>query len=197
MSIVAIVYVVRRFEPPPLVAAIAIAVVIVFGAFLIASAVAIGRRFYLIGTIVAGLARFGVLRGRLRPDVTWINRMEDLLLAILRDRPARFAAVTLLDVAAQALLVIELFWLLDALDVAAPRLFPFLIEASVKVIGIAFFFVPLQMGTAEGTYAVVFDVIGLPAAAGFALAVVRRVRSLVVASIGLALLARLTRDAGW
>jgi hypothetical protein len=36
-------------------------------------------------------------------------------LIILRDSPARFVTITLLEVAAQALLVIELFWLLRAL----------------------------------------------------------------------------------
>lgn len=102
--------------------AIAIAIVVVFSGFLAASAVAISRRFYLIGTIIAGLARIGVLRGRLRPDMTWINRMEDLLLAVLRDRPARFFAIALIDVAAQALLVLELFWLLQALESVDTRL---------------------------------------------------------------------------
>jgi hypothetical protein len=194
MSILGLVYLVQHFEPPALVTGIAIGIVFVFSAFLVASAIAISRRFYLIGTIIAGLARTGVLRGRLRPDMTWINRMEDLLLAVLRDRPARVIAVAVIEVAAQALLVLELFWLLQALDVAATRSYPFVIEASTKVIGIAFLFIPLQVGVAEGTYALVFNAMGLPAVAGFALAFVRRIRSLVIASIGLATLARLTRD---
>jgi hypothetical protein len=126
--------------------------------------------------------------------MTWINRMEDLLLAVLRDRPGRTITVGVIEAAAQALLVWELFWLLQALDVAAARSYPFVIEASTKVIGIAFLFIPLQVGVAEGTYALVFNVIGLPAVAGFALAFLRRARSLVVASVGLATLARLTRD---
>jgi hypothetical protein len=40
---------------------------------------------------------------------------------------------------------------------------------------------------------VVFDTLGLPAAAGFALAFMRRARSLVVASAGLTALAFLSR----
>jgi hypothetical protein len=192
VSIVGLLYLVHRFEPVAAFTGTAIGVVIVFSAFLVASAIAIGCRFYLIGTIIAGMARLGVLRGRLRPDMTWINRMEDLLLAVLRDRPGRASVIVLIEVAAQALLVLELWWLMLALDMAATPLSAFLIEASTKVISFAFAFIPLQVGVAEGAYTVVFGVMGLPPAAGFALAFVRRIRSLVVASVGLAILARLT-----
>jgi hypothetical protein len=193
MSIAGLLSLIVYFAPPPVVTGIAIGVVCLFAAFLIASGMAIARRFYLIGTIVAGLARIGVLRGRFRPDMTWINRMEDLLLIILRDSPARFVTITLLEVAAQALLVIELFWLLRALDMMTSASFAFVIEASVKAAGIMFLFIPLQLGVSEGAYALVFDTMGLPAAAGFALAFVRRARMLAIAGVGLTTLAALTR----
>lgn len=194
MSIVGLVYLVQHFEPSVVVSGIAIGVACALGAFLIASVIAIRRRFYLIGTIIAGLARIGALRGKLRPDMTWINRMEDLLLIILRDRPARLTAILLIEAIAQAFLVLELFWLLHALELMTPRSYPFVIEASTKIIGVAFLFIPLQLGASEGAYAVVFDTLGLSAAAGFALAFARRARSLVVACIGLTTLALLTRD---
>src|SRR5688572_14115098 len=109
MSIVALVYLVRHFDPATVFTGVAIAVIVLFSAFLLVAVIAISRRFYLIGTVIAGLARVGVLRGRLRPDMTWINGMEDLLLAILRDRPGRLIAVALIEVAAQALLVLEVY----------------------------------------------------------------------------------------
>lgn len=84
--------------------------------------------------------------------------------------------------------------MLKALELAAPQLFPFLIEASIKVIGIAFLFIPLQVGVPAGTYFAIFNVMGLPVTAGFAIAFLRRIRSLVVASVGSATLALLTRD---
>jgi hypothetical protein len=194
MSIAGLVYLVLHFEPTTGITRTAIGVACALFAFLIASFIAIARRFYLIGAIISGLARIGVLRGRLRPDMTWINRMEDLLLAILHDRPARVMTVAALEAGAQALLVLELFWLLHALDLTAPRSYPFVIEASTKLIGLVFLFIPLQMGVSEGTYAVIFGVMGLPAAVGFALAFLRRGRSLIIAGVGLATLARLTRD---
>jgi hypothetical protein len=52
---------------------------------------------------------------------------------------------------------------------------------------------PLQLGTAEGSYAVIFGALGLPVAAGFSVAFFRRFRSLLVASAGLAAMNALTR----
>jgi hypothetical protein len=80
-----------------------------------------------------------------------------------------------------------------ALDIVTPISFAFVIEASVKVIGIAVLFIPMQLGVSEGTYALVFNTMGLSAAAGFALAFLRRARTLAVAAIGLTTLAVLTR----
>jgi uncharacterized protein (TIRG00374 family) len=193
MSIAGLALLLWRFEPSGAVSGVAIAMIVIFAAFLLSAAIAISRRFYLIGTIISGLARLGILRGRLRPDMTWINRMEDMLLAVLGDRP-RLIAVALLEILAQVFLLMELYSLLDALEMGATALYAFVIESSMKIIGVAFPFVPLHVGVAEGGYAVVFDTVGLPAAAGFAVAFVRRLRSLVVASVGLALLAYLTRE---
>jgi hypothetical protein len=194
MSIAGLLYLVQHGNASPGVSGIAIGVMGSLGAFLIASAIAIRRRFYLIGTIIAGMGRLGVLRGRLRPDLTWINRVEDLLLLVLRDRPARFATVAVIEATAQAFLVLEMFWLLHGLQLAVPHVYPFVIEASTKVIGVAFFFIPLQLGAEEAAYTVIFDTLGLPAAAGFAAAFARRVRSLAVAGIGLTWLALMSRD---
>ena len=193
MSIAGLLYLIVHFEPPQTIRAAAMTIVWLCVVYLATSAVAIARRFYLIGTIVAGLASIGLLRGRLTPEMTWINRMEDLLLIVLRDSPARFARIAILEVAAQALLVFELFWLLRALHVMTSGWSVFAIEASVKFFEFAFLFVPLQLGVSEGAYALIFRVVGLPLATGFALAFLRRARSLTIASVGLALLALMTR----
>ena len=194
MSIAGLLFLITYFAPRPGLTTTAVVIACLFGAFLIASAVAIVRRFYLIGTIIGGLDKAGILRGRLRPDMASINRMEDLLLVILRDSPSRFFTIALLEAAAQVVVVIELFWLLRLLEFGVAPFAAFVIEASVKVIGIVFLFVPLQLGVSEGGYAMVFDAMGLPAALGFAIAFVRRARTLAIAGIGLTTLALLTRD---
>jgi hypothetical protein len=82
--------------------------------------------------------------------MAWINRMEDFLLAVLRDRPARAMTVAVTEATAQALLLLELFWLLQALDLMAPRLYPFMIEARRPRSSTSrFSSSPLQVGVAE------------------------------------------------
>jgi hypothetical protein len=193
MSIGGLLYLVIYFDPPTAVAGVAVGFVCVLVLFLTVAGIAIGRRQHLIGTIIEGLARWRLLRGALRPDTTWINRMEDLLLIVLRDSPKRLFTIAAIEVAAQALLVLELFWLMRGLDLMAPGFYSLVIESSVKVVGIAFLFIPLQLGVSEGAYSMIFDVMGLPAATGFALAFVRRARMLAVAGAGLTALAVLTR----
>jgi len=60
------------------------------------------------------------------------------------------------------------------------------------VVGIAFLFVPMQLGVSEAAYALIFDAMGLSAASGFAVAFLRRALALVLAGVGLATLAVLT-----
>jgi hypothetical protein len=194
MVIAALAYLIGHFHPAAGVSGIAVAVICASSAFLMVSAIAVTRRFYLIGAVVAGLARIGLLRGRWRPDMESINRMEDVLLAFLHDRPRQLVATVALEAAAQAFLVIELFVFLHALNLAGPLSYAFVIEGSTKVIGLAFAVVPLQVGVAEGAYALIFGAIGLPPAAGFTLAFARRIRTIAVASVGLPTLARLMRD---
>ena len=59
-----------------------------------------------------------------------------------------------------------------------------MIEGGVKFVGILFAFVPGQIGAAEGVYAWLAGAIGLAASAGLSLALVRRLRGLVVAVAG-------------
>jgi hypothetical protein len=195
MSIAALLFLLKVTALPASAAGAAKGLVYVSAAFLITALVAIGLRFYLIGTVIERLGRIGVLRGWLKPDVPAINRMEDLLFGVLRDRPSRAAAIILVDLGGQAALVAEIAWILYALDLAVPALYPLVIEAAAKFVTVAFFFVPLQVGASEGTFAVIFGALGLPAAAGFSLAFFRRLRSLVIASAGLAALNRLVRKA--
>ena len=97
MSITGLAFLIVEFDPSPAVRRIAVAIVSMCALFLLVSAIAIARRWYLIGTILGLLARIGILRGRLTPDMAWINQMEDLLLMTFRDSPARFAGIAVLE----------------------------------------------------------------------------------------------------
>ncbi len=163
------------------------AIVVIFATtlFLLTSATAIIFRIYLIGRVVDGVTRLPLLRAR-RPDMRRVRDMEDLLLQILRGRPARFAAIVLLELTAQALLIIELAWIFESIGFEMPWSHLFAIEGGVKFTGAAFFFIPAQVGVAEGVYIALAKALSLPSVVGFTVSFVRRLRSLVVAALGFA-----------
>lgn len=187
-------YLLMNFELSRLASVAAKVVVCAMGAFLFAAICAVIFRVYLIGALIKGASRLPLIGKYVRLEENDVRDTEDLLFVVLRDRPLRFLLILAVEFAAQALLVVELFVLLRTTGKPFSSLHPFLIEAATKFLGLAFFFIPGQVGVAEGTYAFIFKTVGLPASAGFALAVARRLRSLLVAGAGL-VFAPLWRDA--
>ena len=153
--------------------------------FLAIAAFAIVFRVYLIGTILKGIRGFPVAGKYVPWDERQVRETEDILLIVLRDRPFLFLQVVTIELGAHLLLVAELFVLLRAVGEPFLAIHPFLLEAVTKFIGILFFFIPAQIGASESVYAMAFGEVGLSAAAGFTLAFVRRLRSMLVAGVGL------------
>jgi hypothetical protein len=113
-----------------------------------------------------------------------VRRVEGVLVAVLHDDPRRLAAMLAVELAGHALLVIEIMAALDALRLDAGLGSAFVIEGAVKWIGALFFFIPGQVGVSEGIYAMLLPAVGLPAAAGVTIALVRRARALIVGGLG-------------
>jgi hypothetical protein len=172
----------------------ALVILSVMAAFLLTSAFAISRRMHLLGAILERVAALPGIRQRLRPNMMDVHRVEDLLLDIMHDRPARFVRILLVESVSHALHIVELYLIVRALELGAGFGTATLIEGATKFIGLAFFFIPGQVGASEGAHTIVFDVIGLPAVAGFTVPFTRRIRGVVVAGIGLAAISLLTRS---
>lgn len=171
----------------------AVVILAVMTTFLASAAVAIGARVHLLGAILARVAAMPVIRRRLRPNMTEVHHVEDLLLDIMHDNPSRFARILLIEAASHAAHIVELYVILRALELGAAAGTAVLIEGAAKFIAIAFFFIPGQVGASEGAHTIIFEAVGLPAAAGFTVPFVRRIRSVVVAALGLLGLTLLTR----
>ncbi|HZT76934.1 MAG TPA: lysylphosphatidylglycerol synthase domain-containing protein [Vicinamibacterales bacterium] len=99
---------------------------------------------------------------------------------------ARGAEVIAIEFLGQALLAAEIFVTVRVLGYAFTSLQSVLVEGAVKFISVAFFFVPGQIGAQESVYTLIFQAMGLPGAVGLTMALVRRVRALIVAAIALA-----------
>ncbi len=183
ISITALGYLIATFEVSPFVRTTALTLIWAMGAYFLVAVVAISFRIYLIGAGVSLLVRLGLLR--FARDRHQVRVMEDLLLRVLRERPARLGLILSCQVAANAFLMLEVLVALEAMGVDIPTHYPFLIEGSLKFVSVAFFFIPTQVGVSEGTFAILFDTLGLPAAVGVSLAFIRRLRTLGVAAAGL------------
>jgi hypothetical protein len=188
LAIAGLTYLLRNFDLSSPASAAAKILVCVMAAFLLAAIYAISFRIYLIGFIIKGARGLPMIGKHLRLRENDVRDTEDLLFVILRDHPLRFLLILMVEFAAQGILILELFILLRATGMAFSVFHPFLIEAASKLIGLAFFFIPGQVGAAEGTYAFIFKTVGLPASAGFALALARRLRSILVAGVGLSMM---------
>jgi len=139
-----------------------------------------------IGLIVPSLRAARIVIGpRALRAADQFARIEDLIIGFLHGQRPRLAELLAIETAAHALLVIEIWVAIAALGFPPGWIGSLIIEGGVKFVGIAFAFIPGQFGASEGTYALIASAIGLPAAVGLSLAFVRRLRSLLVAIIGL------------
>lgn len=190
ISIVALAYLIDSFEVRPVVRTTVTALIWAMGAYFLVAVVAIWFRIYLIGAGVGLLVRLGLL-GFAR-DRREVRLMEDMILLVLRERPARLGLVLSCQLAANLFLMLEVLVALEAMGFDAPAHYPFVVEGGIKFVSVAFFFIPAQVGVSEGTYAILFDTLGLTAAAGVSLAFIRRLRTLAVAAAGLVAIAVLS-----
>ena len=146
------------------------------------------------GSAVVFRAMRGTWDARRGPRPRWRER-----LATIRDEAARFSGgrpgrlwrVFALDLLFHALAVLEVFvtlqWLLG--DRSPTLVQAIVFEALNRVITAAFKFVPFRVGIDEASAGALAPILSVNPAAGVALAVVRKVRNLFWAAIGLVLVA--------
>ena len=104
----------------------------------------------------------------------------------------RTAAAVALHYAARLVGVAEVYVILRVLGAHASALQALFTSTGVTIINTAFFIVPGQFGVAESAHALVLQSLGFPAALGLSLGVIRRIRKMATASVGLALYAAQT-----
>jgi hypothetical protein len=171
----------------------AIVLLAIMGGFFATSTVAIATRTKLLGAILQWASGLPLLRRKLRPNMANVHRVEELMLEVMHDRPARFARLLVLETTAHGLHILELYVILLTLELHAGFGTAMLIEGAAKFIGLAFFFIPGQVGASEGAHTLIFEAVGLPAVAGFTVPFVRRIRNILVAAAGLMAVSALTR----
>jgi uncharacterized membrane protein YbhN (UPF0104 family) len=129
-----------------------------------------------------------------------IRAMEDHLYLFHRKHPGRFLAILGLDLFSHVFTVLEIYLILSLIGVPITLVDSYLIEAYTKVLEAATIIIPAGIGTFEGGNAMILQLLSLGAAPGVSLALIRRVRSLFWAALGLLVLLRYSlrsTPAGW
>jgi hypothetical protein len=173
-------YVLVVLHPPGPAVAVLRAVLGSASGFLAAAVISLATRARLASTLAYRFLRY-------RP--AGLVALEDAFLATAQQQPLRLAAILAAECVAQAFLVCELWVLVSGLHLQISIERAIVVEGIVKFLNAIVFFVPGQLGVAEGSYAIVFGLLGLPPAAGVALSLARRFRSLVTGIVGAAVFA--------
>ena len=105
-----------------------------------------------------------------------------------RERRGALPAIALLCFAQHAVLVGEAYLMLNALGEDTTLETALVFEAVTKIVNTAGMLVPGRLGVSEGGSALLADALGFAASQGLSLALMRRVRALIWAGVGLALL---------
>lgn len=105
-----------------------------------------------------------------------------------RERRGALPAIAVLCIAQHAVLVGEAYLMLNALGGGTTLRTAIVFEAVTKIVNTAGVIVPGRLGVAEAGSAVLADALGFSATHGLSLALMRRVRAVLWAGVGLALL---------
>jgi putative membrane protein len=140
------------------------------------------------------LHRLGV--GRVESHRELLHEVDGRLPRLYRERRARVLLSALLHTLGWAVGGLEIYVVLTLADIPVSLTTALVLEAVGCAVRFATFMVPGSLGALEGGNVAVFAAFGLPGAAGLSFSLVRRVREVTWALIGLGVLAAFKSRAG-
>lgn len=117
-----------------------------------------------------------------------LRQIRDALAQLWRTRRQALPLIALLCVAQHLVLVAEAYVMLGAFDANVTIATALVFESVSKLVNTASALVPARLGVAEGGSALLADALGFAASHGLSLALMRRVRALIWAGVGLVVL---------
>ncbi|HEV2386330.1 MAG TPA: lysylphosphatidylglycerol synthase transmembrane domain-containing protein [Candidatus Acidoferrales bacterium] len=152
----------------------------------IAVVAAIRRRWLTVRRLLAPLVRWGLFR---RADTfERLGEIDAQSFGFRSRHPKAFRRILAWDFAAHFLSAFEVYLILRALALGAGYTAGIVIEGLTKIVEVGGLLVPGDIGLYQGGTGLIFRAIGLPLAAGISVGVIRQVRSILWAGLGLLLL---------
>jgi putative ABC transport system permease protein len=185
------------YPVPPVAREVLVVIAAIAFLGLIAAALATRKRVTLLTNIIDRLARRGFRPGFLRTRRHHIYRVELTVYGFYKRRRAAFFSMIALDLASHAASVFEVYITLQMLGLAPRVGAAYIIESLTKVINFAFAFVPGTIGVYETGNGIILSTLGYTAAAGVALAIVRKAAIVFWTVIGVSIITWRTLPNAW
>lgn len=158
--------------------------------YVLAAIAAVTTRARLVSTIGGWLLKMSTIRRRTRVDISHLRQVDAAIVLALTQSGSVLTRVLLLECLAQVILGLEIYWTIHSMDVPITAGRALVIEVMARAVNL----VPL-VGVNEAGYAVLFEWLSMSAAVGFTLSLVKLLRSITVATVGLGVLNQLDRYA--
>ena len=151
---------------------------------------AVDRRTLLLGSMLDYLNRRGLRWSFLDRHAPSLRRVESTVYDFFRDRRRTLVAVVTAEIATNFTGVAEAYLILTLTAAHSSVLVAYLVESASRAVQLAFSFVPLGLGVQEGATAATLQAFGYAASEGVSIAIIRKIRSLFWAAVGLCFMAR-------
>jgi hypothetical protein len=137
------------------------------------------------------LYRKGIARGLLEHGRLHVRLFENFIFGFYRQFPNRFLPICLLEVLYHLLGILEVWFILSRIIGKVPEFSTaFFLESVSRLITIIFKLVPFLIGVDEAGAQFVAETVGIGAAVGVTLAIIRKGRIIFWAAIGVGLIAK-------
>ena len=153
-------------------------------ALVILAAVAVARRWRLMGNAARAIGRLPWLHNWISGKQPTIDSAEHNLLTFHREAPAAFWASLILNLLWHALAVLEVYLILRFMGARIAMVGALVLEGLTKVINLVGALNPGNLGTYEGGNMLIANMFGVAGTTGLTLALCRRTRAIFWAGIG-------------
>jgi hypothetical protein len=148
------------------------------------------RRIFLVGRSLDCLKQSRLRWAFLERHEHSLRAVEKSVYDFFLNRNRAFLAILALELATNATGIGEAYLILKITTAHTSLLTAYLVESSTRAVQLAFSFVPLGVGVQEGAAAATLRSLGYAASEGVSLAVIRKIRTIFWAAIGLFFVAK-------
>jgi hypothetical protein len=150
----------------------------------------VSRRILLLGRTLDYLKRVGLGRALIERHQHYLRAIERNIVDFFLTHRSTFLAVLAMEIATNFTGIGEAYLILKVTAAHASLFAAYLAESSSRAVQLAFSFVPFGLGIQEGAAATTLQALGYAAREGVSLAIIRKVRTVFWAALGLLLAAK-------